>query len=96
MNFLAGLEDEPASSQAKSEGMLRKGLAAMTFVELLFWKNVHDSEQVREEYHWKVRNASPITSPMPAEVILACQLRAAACHPGARILASTTHTASFG
>ena len=26
----------------------------MMFVELLFWKNAHDSEDVRNEYNWKV------------------------------------------
>lgn len=36
------------------EKALQKGLAAMMFVELLFWKNAHDSEEVRDEYHWKV------------------------------------------
>ena len=31
----------------------------MMFVELLFWKNAHDSEEVRDEYHWKVLHPTP-------------------------------------
>ncbi len=41
----------------------RKGLAAMMFVELLFWKNAHDSEEVRNEYNWKVTLAPWIVAP---------------------------------
>ena len=29
-------------------------MSSMTFVELLFWKNTRDAEEVREEYGWKV------------------------------------------
>ncbi len=46
--------DEGEDGQMGCEKALQKGLAAMMFVELLFWKNAHDSEEVRDEYHWKV------------------------------------------
>ena len=29
-------------------------MSSMIFVELLFWKNTRDAEEVREEYGWKV------------------------------------------
>lgn len=29
-------------------------MSSMTFVELLFWKNTRDAEEVREEYGWQV------------------------------------------
>ncbi|EIE20339.1 hypothetical protein COCSUDRAFT_58046 [Coccomyxa subellipsoidea C-169] len=45
--------DEGEDGQMGCEKALQKGLAAMMFVELLFWKNAHDSEEVRDEYHWK-------------------------------------------
>ena len=33
---------------------VQKGLSTMMFVELLFWKNARDCEEVRDEYRWKV------------------------------------------
>lgn len=53
-NTDASWPDETGEGQVGSEKALQKGLAAMMFVELLFWKNAHDSEEVRDEYHWKV------------------------------------------
>lgn len=50
-----------ANTRSGSEEALQKGLAAMMFVELLFWKNAHDSEDVRNEYKWKVWLLCPAT-----------------------------------
>ena len=33
----------------------REGCGALMFLELLFWKNARDSEYVRDEYLWRVR-----------------------------------------
>ncbi|BDA45591.1 Topoisomerase 1-associated factor 1 at N-terminal half [Coccomyxa sp. Obi] len=49
----AACEGADAKLRSDSEKALQKGLAAMMFVELLFWKNTHDSEEIRNEYKWK-------------------------------------------
>ena len=44
-----------ASGEGKPETALRESLSAILFIEMLFWKNAHDSGEVRDEYRWRVR-----------------------------------------
>lgn len=46
--------DSAQGERNAQDGAVKKGLASMMFVELLFWKNARDCEEVREEYGWKV------------------------------------------
>ena len=34
---------------------MREGVAALLFVEMLFWKTARDTEAVRDQYNWQVR-----------------------------------------
>ncbi len=43
-----------ASERVKSEAALKESLSALLFIEMLFWKNAHDSGEVRDEYRWRV------------------------------------------
>ncbi|CAL5223392.1 g5900 [Coccomyxa viridis] len=48
-------EDEvvSASEGEKPEAALKESLSALLFIEMLFWKNAHDSGEVRDEYRWR-------------------------------------------
>ena len=43
-----------SSSAAVEEAAVRQQVAGMMFLELMFWKNQKEAEDVREEYNWKV------------------------------------------
>ena len=43
-----------ASEGEKPEAALKESLSALLFIEMLFWKNAHDSGEVRDEYRWRV------------------------------------------
>ena len=45
---------EGPSSRSKREDKVRQNVSSMMFVELLFWKNQRESEDVRDEYNWQV------------------------------------------
>ena len=49
-------ESAPAQSASRCnrEAKVRQNVASMMFVELFFWKNQRESEDVREEYNWQV------------------------------------------
>lgn len=53
----ASPERRAAAALAAAEGRVREGVAALLFVEVLFWKNSRDTEAVREHYHWQVCSA---------------------------------------
>ena len=36
------------------EAAVQQQVAGMVFLELMFWKNQKEAEDVREEYNWKV------------------------------------------
>lgn len=38
----------------KAESARKEGMSALLFIEMLFWKNAHDSGEVRDEYRWRV------------------------------------------
>jgi hypothetical protein len=63
---------------AQDAAVVRKGLASMMFVELLFWKNARDCEEVREEYGWKV--PLPSHRPLNLQTVLAGHQRERICH----------------
>lgn len=42
------------------EGRVREGVAALLFVEMLFWKSARDTEAVRDQYNWQVRDNGSI------------------------------------
>jgi hypothetical protein len=42
-------------SRLEKEAKAKANVASMMFVELLFWKNQKEAEDVREEYNWRVR-----------------------------------------
>lgn len=50
------MESKDASTPAadKAESARKEGMSALLFIEMLFWKNAHDSGEVRDEYRWKV------------------------------------------
>ena len=53
------MEADAAQRERNAQDVVvKKGLASMMFVELLFWKNARDCEEVREEYGWKVPPAA--------------------------------------
>ena len=39
---------------------MREGVAALLFVEMLFWKSARDTEAVRDQYNWQVRDYGSI------------------------------------
>lgn len=43
-----------AAGEGKPDIALKESLSALLFIEMLFWKNAHDSGEVREEYRWRV------------------------------------------
>jgi len=43
-----------SSSRMEKEAKAQANVASMMFVELLFWKNQKEAEDVREEYNWRV------------------------------------------
>lgn len=43
-----------AGEDGKQENALKEGMSALLFIEMLFWKNAHDSAEVSDEYRWKV------------------------------------------
>ena len=49
----AGAGEETASGDDGAEASLKEGMSALRFVEMLFWKNAHDSADVRDEYKWR-------------------------------------------
>ena len=49
----AGAGEEIASGDNSAEASLNEGMSALLFVEMLFWKNAHDSADVRDEYKWR-------------------------------------------
>ena len=36
------------------EAKLQQNLSSMMYIELLFWKNQRETEDVRDEYNWRV------------------------------------------
>ncbi len=50
------MESKSASTVAadKAELVRKEGMSALLFIEMLFWKNAHDSGEVRDEYRWRV------------------------------------------
>ena len=61
-----------SSSAAVEEAAVGQQVAGMMFLELMFWKNQREAEEVREEYNWKVSGAhllnrySPLASRCPS------------------------------
>ena len=56
-------------SAAKEQRLLKEqAMSSITFVELLFWKNTRDAEEVRQEYGWKVP-VSLMFAPRPPQGI---------------------------
>ena len=49
-------ERREAAEQAAVEGRVREGVAALLFVEVLFWKTARESEAVRDQYNWQVKD----------------------------------------
>lgn len=37
------------------DAKLQHNLSSMMYIELFFWKNQRESEDVRDEYNWRVR-----------------------------------------
>lgn len=46
---------EGISARAEREAKAQANVASMMFVEVLFWKNQKEAEDIREEYNWRVR-----------------------------------------
>ncbi|KAK9830387.1 hypothetical protein WJX72_011470 [[Myrmecia] bisecta] len=46
-------DKQEAEQRAAKEAKVKEGASSMMFIELMFWKNAKDSEQVRDEYNWK-------------------------------------------
>ncbi|KAK9842310.1 hypothetical protein WJX81_005935 [Elliptochloris bilobata] len=49
----AGFRTRRTAPEAAVEERVREGVAALLFVEMLFWKNARDTEAVRDQYHWQ-------------------------------------------
>ncbi|CAG9467441.1 unnamed protein product [Pedinophyceae sp. YPF-701] len=49
----ADLEAAVKKEQLRREADIRLGCASMLFVELLFWKSAKETDDLREEYHWR-------------------------------------------
>lgn len=68
------------------EAEVQRNLTRMMFVELLLWKNQGESEEVRDEYHWRVRDVLPKTL---AAVLLLSSVSAGALLDGIHVPSST-------
>lgn len=43
-----------SSARAEREAKVQQNVSSMMFVEMLFWKNQKECEDVQEEYNWRV------------------------------------------
>jgi len=47
---------KPDAAAEQADKALQSNLSSMLFVEMLFWKNAHDAEAVRDYYDFKVHS----------------------------------------
>lgn len=54
VNSHSGDAESAEQHMTDQEAKLQQNLSSMMYIELLFWKNQRETEDVRDEYNWRV------------------------------------------